>query len=83
MKQSVGYSMSCRVVLKRMFSKLIWSILSVRVPKTNKIKKDIRVFQSIDENLSKAGVRYIIYVYRKLKSYILLRFRIVIISDEI
>ena len=46
--------MSCRVVLKRMFSKLIGFILSVRVPKTNKIQKTL-VFQSIDENLSKAG----------------------------
>ena len=47
--------MSCRVVLKRMFSKLIWFILSIRVSKTNKIQKDIRVFKSIDENLSKTG----------------------------
>ena len=46
--------MSCRVVLNRMFSKFIWFILSVRVPKTNKILKSIRVFQSIDENLSEA-----------------------------
>ena len=46
-------SMSCRVILQRMFRKLIRYIYSIRVPKTNKIKKDIRVFQSIDENLSK------------------------------
>ena len=45
--------MSCRVILKRVFRKLIWFIYSIRVPKANKNQKDIRVFQSIDENLSK------------------------------
>ena len=47
--------MSCSVILKSMFWKLIWFIYSIRVPKTNKIQKDIKVFQSIDENLSKTG----------------------------
>ena len=50
--------MSCRVILKRMFRKLIWFIYSIRVLKTNKTQKDIRVFQSIDENLSKTGGCY-------------------------
>ena len=48
-------SMSCRVILKRMFRELNWFIYSIRVPKTNKIQKDTRVFQSIDVNLSKTG----------------------------
>ena len=44
---------SCRVILKWVFRKLIWFIYCFRVPMTSKIQKDIKVFQSIDENLNK------------------------------
>ena len=35
------------------FRKLIWFIYCIKVPKTDKIQKDIIVFQSIDLNLNK------------------------------
>ena len=74
--------MSCRVVLKRMFSKLIWFILSGRVPKTNKIQKSIS-FPNHRRKSKQSRKMIMISVYRKLKSCILFRFRINIISGEI
>ena len=57
------YGMSCKVIMKRICRNLIWCIYFIKVPKTYKIQKDIRVFKGVDN--TRYSYLSIISIYRK------------------